>query len=89
MTNTSTEQMFRQAAEAEDGMTISAGARVAHVRLALESGRAVTVDLSQVPADLRASLLAVIREMVKLTAARSPKSDVKPIADSSITAPPS
>ena len=89
MTNPSTEQMFRQAAEAEDGMTVSAGARIAHVRLALESGRAITVDLSQVPAELRSALVAVIREMVRLTAGRSPKADVKPIAGSSTTAHPS
>jgi hypothetical protein len=38
-------------------MTVSAGARIVHLRLALESGRAITVDLSQVPEDLRSSLL--------------------------------
>jgi hypothetical protein len=89
MTNPSTEQLFRQAAEAEGGMTVSAGARVAHVRLAVESGRAINVDLSQVPEDRRASLVAVIREMVKLTAGRSPKADVKPISGSSPSARPS
>ena len=88
MTNPSTEQLFRQAAEAEGGITVSAGARVAHVRLALESGRAVTVDLSQVPEDLRSSLIAVIREMVRLTAERSLKKDVMPTQGSSPTAPP-
>src|SRR5438128_2567733 len=51
MTNPSMEQLFRQAAEAEGGMSVSAGARVAHVRLALESGRAISVDLSEVPED--------------------------------------
>jgi hypothetical protein len=89
MTNPSTEQLFRQAAEAEGGMTVSAGARIVHLRLALESGRAITVDLSQVPEDLRSSLVAVIREIVRLTAGKSPKAEVKPILGSSITARPS
>jgi hypothetical protein len=51
VTNPSPEQLFRQAAEAEGGVPVSAGARVVHVRLALDAGRAITVDLSQVPAD--------------------------------------
>jgi hypothetical protein len=89
MSNPSTEELFREAAEAEGGMTVSAGARVAHVRLALESGRAVTMDLSQVPEDLRSSLVAVIREMVRLTAGRSHAAEVEPIPGSSTTARPS
>jgi hypothetical protein len=89
MTNPVTEQMFRHAAEAEGGMTVSAGARIAHVRLALESGRAVTVDLSQVPEDLRSSVVAVIREIVNLAAGRSTKPDVDPIPGSSTAARPS
>ena len=89
MTNQSTDHLFRQAAESEGGMAVSAGARVAHVRLAVESGRAVTVDLTQVPEDLRSSLIELIRDMVKLTAARAPKVGIKPIADSSKTARPS
>jgi hypothetical protein len=78
MTNQSSDQLFRQAAEAEGGISVSAGARVAHVRLALESGRAVTVDLSQVPEDRRASLIAVIREMVRLSSGHPPKTDTGP-----------
>ena len=76
-------------AEAEGGITVSAGARVAHVRLAWDSGRAITVDLSQVPEDVRSSLIAVIREMVRLAAGSSPKADVKPILGSSKPARPS
>ncbi len=72
MITPSSDQLFRQAAEAEDGMIVSAGARVAHVRLALDSGRAITVDLSQVPEDRRSSLIAVIQEMVRLTAQQLP-----------------
>ena len=68
MSNPSSDQLFRQAAEAEGGMSVSAGARVAHVRLALEAGRAVTVDLSDVPEERRSALVAVIREIVRLTA---------------------
>jgi hypothetical protein len=83
MTNQATDQLFRQAAEAEGGMSVSAGARVAHVRLALESGRAVTVDLSPVPEDLRSSLIELIRDMVTLTAAGSSKAVSKPTAESS------
>jgi hypothetical protein len=78
MSTLPSEQAFRQAAEAEGGIPVSAGARVAHIRLALEAGRAVTVDLSQVPEELRASLVGVIREMVRL-AARHPRPDIKPI----------
>ena len=64
------QQLFRQAAEAEAGMPVSAGARVAHIRLALEAGRAITLDLSQVPEDRRSSLVSVLREMVRLSTAR-------------------
>ena len=64
MTNVSPEELFRQAAEAEGGMPVSAGARVVHVRLAVESGRAFHVDLSGVPEDKRAALIAEIREIV-------------------------
>jgi hypothetical protein len=74
MTDSRTEQMFRQAAEAENGMPVSAGARVAHIHLALHSGYAVTVDLSQVPEERRSSLVAVIREMVRLAACYPPTS---------------
>jgi hypothetical protein len=83
MTNQSSDQLFRQAAEAEGGISVSAGARVAHVRLALESGRAVTVDLSQVPEDRRSSLVAVIREMVRLSSAHPPKTDAGALASPS------
>lgn len=86
MTNSSTDNLFRQVAEAEDGICVSAGARLAHVRLALESGRAVTIDLSEVPEGLRTSLVAVIREMVSLAAGRLPKGDPKAGVGSSIPA---
>lgn len=85
MTTGSTEMQFRQAAEAENGMPVSAGARVAHVRLALESGRAVTIDLSQVPEDRRAALVAVMQEMVRLTGAQPGNAKVKPSTGDSVT----
>lgn len=56
---------FRQAAEAEGGMPISAGARVAHVRQAVEVGRAFFVDLTRVPEDKRPEVVAGINELVK------------------------
>jgi len=71
MPNLSPEQLFRQAAEDEGAISISAGARVAHMRLALESGRAVNVDLSPVPEGKRSALVNLIREMVRLAAAEA------------------
>ena len=64
MTDTSAHAAFRRAAEAEGGMPISAGARVAHVRLAVELGRALHIDLSGVPEDKRPAVVAEIREVV-------------------------
>ena len=46
------EERFRQAAEAEGGEPISAGARIAHVRMACVEGRPPPlfyVDLSGIP----------------------------------------
>ena len=80
MTEPSTAELFRQAALDEGGMTVSAGARVAHVRLALESGRAVSVDLSRVPEDHRSSLVALIREMVRLAACETQDSNTRRLA---------
>jgi len=65
MNGTSSQDLFRQAAEAEDGMPISAGARVAHVRAAVQSGRALYVDLSAIPEDKRGPVVAQITELVK------------------------
>jgi hypothetical protein len=80
VTNLATEQLFRDAAEAEGGTAVSAGARVAHVRLALEKGRAITVDLSQVPEDRRSSLIAVIREMVRLSSQKATEGSLPPLS---------
>lgn len=88
MTTPSIEYLFRQAAKAEGGMSVSAGARVAHVHLALQSGRAITIDLSEVPEDRCSSLVAVICELVRLTAERSSQPDVKPISASPLKSAP-
>ena len=64
MTHSSSKELFRQAAEAEGGMPISAGACIAHVRMAVESGRALLVDLSAVPEDKRPAVVAEIKELV-------------------------
>jgi hypothetical protein len=71
MTDTAAENLFRKAAEGEGGTPISAGARVAHVRLAIDSGRAVVVDLAGVPEDHRAALITEIKELVRTATART------------------
>jgi hypothetical protein len=71
MTNTNPDELFRQAAESEGGMPVSAGARVAHVRLALESGRALHIDLSGVPVEKRPAVIAEIREVVSRASTRA------------------
>ncbi|OWK35122.1 hypothetical protein FRUB_09964 [Fimbriiglobus ruber] len=63
MTN-SFEERYRQLLEMEDGEPISAGARVSHVRTAIESGRGVYVDLSSVAEEKRAALLDEIQALV-------------------------
>jgi hypothetical protein len=78
----SSDQLFRQAAEAENGMPISAGARIAHVRLAIESGRTVVVDFSGVPEDRRPALLAEIKELVNKASAQKTCSDTQPTSKS-------
>jgi hypothetical protein len=70
MTDDFSEERFRQAAEAEDGMPVSAGARVAHVRRAVEAGRIFYVDLSGVPEDERPAVVAEIKELVDRAGAR-------------------
>ena len=74
MTQNPPDDRYRKALEADDGEPVSAGARVAHVRAAAESGRSVQVDLSDVPAELRPSLLVEIRELIRERAARAAKS---------------
>ena len=58
-------ELFRQAAEAEGGMPVSAGARVGHLRRAMQTGRGMFVDLSRIPEDQRAAAIAEIKEVVR------------------------
>ncbi len=64
------EERFRQAAEAEGGIPVSAGARVAHVRTAVEAGRHFHVDLSGVPEDERQAVVNEIRQLVDRASAQ-------------------
>ena len=70
MTRTS-EERFRQAAEAEGGVPVSAGARIAHVRMAVEAGRVFYVDLSSLPESERPAVVAEIKELVDRAVART------------------
>jgi hypothetical protein len=65
MAPTSTDELFRKAAEAEGGMPVSAGARESHIRLAIEGGRSFHVDLTGVPPDRRARVVAEIKDLIK------------------------
>jgi hypothetical protein len=78
MTSTPSDELFRRAAEAEDGMPVSAGARVEHARWALEAGRALHVDLSAVPEDQRPAVVAAIRELVERASTRTPRNGLTP-----------
>ena len=69
------DELFRQAAEAEDGMPVSAGGRLVHVRVAAEKGRAVIVDLSSVPEEKRPALILQIKELVHRESAKTPVAD--------------
>lgn len=83
MNQPSADELFRRAAEAEDGMPVSAGARVAHVRRAVESGRALHVDLSAVPEEQRPAVVAAIRELVDRASTRPPRSGLAPASGAS------
>src|ERR1700722_10848553 len=87
MTHASSEELFRQAAEAENGTPVSAGARVAHLRSALGSGRAFFVDLSGVPEDQRPALVAAITELVQRASPGTPRENLTCTTDSAKAAP--
>jgi hypothetical protein len=76
MTRTISEESFRQAAEAEDGVPVSAGARVAQVRSALDSGRTFFVDLSSVPEKDRQGVVAEIKALVDRASAHVREKEV-------------
>jgi hypothetical protein len=72
MTNVSPEDLYRKALEAEGGQSVSAGARVAQVKVAIESGRTFYVDLSAIAPEKRPAVIAEIDELIK-RAASSPQ----------------
>jgi hypothetical protein len=76
------EERFRQAAEAEGGEPISAGARIAHVRMAVEAGRAFYVDLSGLPEAERPIVIAEIKELVNRAIARGAERSSSPVKES-------
>jgi hypothetical protein len=77
------EERFRQAAEAEGGAPISAGARVGHVRMAVESGRAFYVDLSSLPEGERPAVIAEIKQLVDRAVARTAEQASNPSRETS------
>jgi hypothetical protein len=85
MTNTSPEELFRQAAEVEGGMPLSAGARVVHLRSAVESGHACYIDLSGVPEEKRPAVMAEIKELVNRAKAHVPPKEIDRAPDTSTT----
>ena len=64
MNNTS-DDIYRKALESEGGQPVSAGARVSHVRAAVEAGRAFYADLSAVPENRRPALIAELEKLVR------------------------
>jgi hypothetical protein len=70
MTRAISDERFRQAAEAEGGMPVSAGARAVRVRMASEPGRMFYVDLSRVPDEQRSGVIAEIKALVERASAR-------------------
>lgn len=76
MTRTISDESFPQAAEAKDGVAVSAGARVAQVRMALDAGRIFFVDLSSVPVKDRPGMVAEIKALVDRAAARVPSTEL-------------
>ena len=83
MTDLSREELFRRAAEDEDGCPVSAGARVGHVLDALRSGRGIYVDLSRVPEANRPAVEAEIRAVVNRASLPSSRPTFEPLASPS------
>jgi SepF-like predicted cell division protein (DUF552 family) len=83
MTRTSPEDRFREAAEAEGGISVSAGARTSHVRMAVEAGRVFYVDLSNLPEDDRPAVIAEIKQTVERAVAKAGTGEMKPARKSS------
>src|SRR5690349_11484415 len=69
--SSSSDDRFRDAAEAEAGMAVSAGARASHVQMGIETGRVFYVDLSRLPEDERPAVIAEIKGLVDRAIARA------------------
>jgi hypothetical protein len=82
MNHATSEERFRQAAESEGGMPISAGARVAHIRTAVESGRMFYVDLSGIPENERPGVIAEIKAVVQRAGVRAAGEMASPLRTS-------
>jgi hypothetical protein len=83
MTRNPSEKRFRDAAEAEGGMPVSAGARIVHVRTAAEAGRVFYVDLSMLFEEDRPAVIAEIKAVVNRAATRARAKEPKPKKKSS------
>jgi hypothetical protein len=83
MSRDSTEERFREAAEAEGGMPVSAGARILHVRSATEAGRVFYVDLSDLPEEDRPAVVAAIKQLVDRAVAQASAKSPNPARKSS------
>jgi len=77
MTRSVSEERFRQAAEAEGGMPVSAGARASHFKRAAASGRMYYVDLTTVPEERRLALVDEIKALIERASVRP--QDHKPV----------
>lgn len=64
MTHPAASDPFRQAAEAEGGMPVSAGARLCHGRATVGASRTIHIDVSGVPDDGLPALVAEIEKLV-------------------------
>ena len=64
MADIPSDELYRKALEAEGGEPVSAGARVAHVRAAVQAGQSYNIDLSTVPQELRASVIDHIHKFI-------------------------
>jgi len=78
MSQVSRDDLFRQAAEAEGGASVSAGVHIFHLRTAEEKGRAIYVDLTTVPEEKRTAVILQIKELVQRESVNSPTGDAAP-----------
>jgi hypothetical protein len=77
MTHATPEERFRQLAEMEDGMPVSAGGRVSHEQAHVTAGRGVFLDLTAIPEAQRPAVVSELQEVIrKATVADT---SVKPI----------